>query len=392
MKYITRTILIISIVSFFTDVASEMLYPVMPIFLESIGFSAFLIGILEGVAEATAGLSKGYFGKLSDLKGKRVPFVQVGYALSTISKPLMVVSSFPIWIFFARTLDRFGKGIRTGARDAILSDESTPENKGKVFGFHRSLDTLGAVAGPAAALLFLYFNPEQYEILFLIAFIPGTIAVFVSLLINEKKREPNETKSRAGFLSFLSYWKESPSQYRRLVVGLLVFTLVNSSDMFLLLKAKEAGFNDTYVIGMYIFYNFIYALFSFPLGILADKIGLKAVYIGGLAIFSMVYLGMAYASTIEHFFILFIGYGIFSAATEGISKAWISNISKKEDTATAIGTYTAFQSVCTMLASTTTGLIWMYFGSTQAFVFIAIVSILVAFYLVSIPKPVLQKN
>ncbi|TNF49538.1 MAG: MFS transporter, partial [Bacteroidetes bacterium] len=115
MKYITRTIWILSIVSFFTDVASEMLYPVMPIFLESIGFSAFLIGILEGVAEATAGLSKGYFGKLSDLKGKRVPFVQVGYALSTISKPLMVVSSFPIWIFFARTLDRFGKGIRTGA-------------------------------------------------------------------------------------------------------------------------------------------------------------------------------------------------------------------------------------------------------------------------------------
>ncbi|MBK5194320.1 MAG: MFS transporter, partial [Flavobacteriaceae bacterium] len=148
MKYITKTVWILSIVSLFTDTASEMLYPIMPIYLKSIGFSIVLIGILEGFAEATAGLSKGYFGKLSDNSGKRVPFVQVGYMLSAISKPMMAVFIFPIWIFFARTIDRLGKGIRTGARDAILSDEATPETKGKVFGFHRSLDTFGAVLGP----------------------------------------------------------------------------------------------------------------------------------------------------------------------------------------------------------------------------------------------------
>jgi MFS family permease len=387
MKYITRTIWILSIVSFFTDVASEMLYPVMPIFLESIGFSAMLIGVLEGVAEATAGFSKGYFGKLSDLKGKRVPFVQLGYALSAISRPLMVVFTFPIWIFLVRTLDRLGKGIRTGARDAILSDESTSENKGKVFGFHRSLDTLGAVAGPGIALLFLYYYPEKYQTLFIIAFIPGLIAVLASMLIKEKIKEKKADQKKPGFFSFLKYWKESPSNYRRLLVGLLVFTLVNSSDMFLLLKAKESGLSDTYVIGVYIFYNLIYAIFSFPLGALADKIGIKTIYIGGLVIFAIVYSGMAFASGINHFLVLFIGYGIFSAATEGVSKAWISLISEPKDTATAIGTYTAFQSVCAMIASTLTGLIWMTMGSTFAFLGIAAVTLIVSIYLLTIPNP-----
>ena len=145
MKSITRTIWILSLVSLFTDTASEMLYPIMPFYLRSIGFSVVLIGVLEGVAEATAGLSKGYFGKLSDSSGRRVPFVQVGYALSAISKPMMAILILPLWVFAARTIDRIGKGVRTGARDAILSDEATPHTKGKVFGFHRSMDTLGGV-------------------------------------------------------------------------------------------------------------------------------------------------------------------------------------------------------------------------------------------------------
>ena len=131
-----------------------MLYPILPIYLKTIGFSVILIGILEGVAEATAGLSKGYFGKLSDHSGKRVPFVQIGYALSAISKPMMALFVFPIWIFFARTIDRFGKGIRTGSRDAILSDEASSKTKGEVFGFHRSMDTFGAALGPSLALLY----------------------------------------------------------------------------------------------------------------------------------------------------------------------------------------------------------------------------------------------
>ena len=165
MKYITRTVWVLSLVSLLTDTASEMLYPIMPIYLKTIGFSIVLIGILEGVAEATAGVSKGYFGKLSDLSGRRVPFVQIGYAFSAVSKPMMAVFIYPLWIFLARTIDRFGKGIRTGARDALLSDEATQETKGKVFGFHRSMDTLGAVLGPSLALIYLYFYPQDYRTL-----------------------------------------------------------------------------------------------------------------------------------------------------------------------------------------------------------------------------------
>jgi len=163
-----------------------MLYPIMPIYLKTIGFSILLIGILEGLAEATAGLSKGYFGKLSDLSQRRVPFVQIGYALSSISKPMMAVFVFPLWIFLARSMDRLGKGIRTGARDAILSEEATPSTKGKVFGFHRSMDTFGAVLGPGLALVYLYYFPQDYKTFFLVAFIPGMLAVMTTFFLKDK--------------------------------------------------------------------------------------------------------------------------------------------------------------------------------------------------------------
>ncbi|HSN49949.1 MAG TPA: MFS transporter, partial [Bacteroidales bacterium] len=183
---LTKTILLVSFISLFTDVASEMLYPIMPVYLKSIGFTVLLIGILEGFAEATAGLSKGYFGSLSDNWQKRVPFVRGGYILSAISKPMMAIFTFPLWIFFARTIDRFGKGVRTGARDAMLSDETTPEHKGKVFGFHRSMDTLGAAIGPIGALVFLMFYPGQYKWLFFIAFFPGLIAIALTFFLKDK--------------------------------------------------------------------------------------------------------------------------------------------------------------------------------------------------------------
>lgn len=387
MKYITRTIWILSLVSLFTDTASEMLYPIMPIYLKSIGFSIVLIGILEGIAEATAGLSKGYFGKLSDTSGKRVPFVQIGYALSTLSRPMMVVFTFPIWIFLARTLDRFGKGIRTGARDAILSDEATPQTKGKVFGFHRSMDTFGAVLGPTLALLYLYYNPEDYKTLFFVAFLPGLCAVLASLLLKDKTTTVTKQKSVTPFFSFLKYWKISPPAYRKLVFGLLLFTLFNSSDVFLLLKAKEVGLDDTVIIGVYIFYNLIYALFAFPIGMLADKIGLKTIFILGLILFATVYFGMAFNTNRYLFFGLFALYGMYSAATEGISKAWISNISDKKDTATAIGTFSGLQSICMMLASSITGLVWFRFGSSAAFITTAIVTTIIIVYFMRIPKP-----
>jgi len=387
LKAITRTVWILSLVSLFTDTASEMLYPIMPIYLKSIGFSIVLIGILEGVAEATAGLSKGYFGKLSDISGRRVPFVQIGYALSTISKPMMAIFIYPLWIFFARTIDRFGKGIRTGARDAILSDEATPQTKGKIFGFHRSMDTLGAVLGPSLALVYLYYFPTDYKTLFFIAFIPGVLAVLVSFLLKEKKVKEPALKLSTPFFSFLHYWKTSPAEYKKLAIGLLAFTLFNSSDIFLLLKAKQSGLDDTMVIGIYIFYNLIYALFAFPIGIIADKVGLKTIFVAGLLLFSVVYVGMSVNKNLYLFFGLFFLYGIYASATEGISKAWISNITDKKDTATAIGTFSALQSICTMFASSLAGLIWFQFGANTTFLITAIATIFVVIYIVAIPKP-----
>jgi len=374
------------VVSLLTDTASEMLYPIMPIYLKSIGFSIVLIGVLEGIAEATAGLSKGYFGKLSDLSGKRVPFVQFGYALSAVSKPMMAIFAFPIWIFLARTIDRIGKGIRTGARDAILSDEATPTTKGKVFGFHRSMDTLGAVLGPLLALLYLYFYPENYRTLFFIAFIPGIGAVFASFFLKEKKTSQQNIKVKTSFFSFIHYWKESPIAYKKVVFGLLLFAVFNSSDVFLLLQAKQSGMSDSGVIGVYIFYNLIYALFAFPIGILADKIGLRSIFILGLGIFALVYLVMAFNTNTYVFFGLFFLYGIYASATEGISKAWISNITDAKDTATAIGTYAGFQSICTLLASSLTGLIWFKFGAAAAFITTAIVTLIVLVYFLIVTK------
>jgi MFS family permease len=379
VKIITRNIWILSLVSLFTDIASEMLYPVMPIYLKTIGFSVILIGVLEGFAEATAGLSKGYFGSLSDNKGKRLPFVQMGYAFSAVSKPMMAIFVYPMWIFFARTMDRLGKGIRTGARDALLSDEATPQTKGNVFGFHRSMDTLGAVMGPLFALLYLSYHPDNYKTLFFIAFFPGMIAIAFTFFIKEKQKKLPETKTR--LFDFVTYWKESPATYRKLAGALLIFTLFNSSDVFLLLKIKEAGFNDVTVIAVYVFYNLIYALFSYPLGILADKIGMKKIFVSGLMLFAIVYTGMAYAHSNIVFAALFFLYGVYAGATEGIAKAWITTICKKEKTATAIGTYTAFQSVITLIASSLAGIIWFSFGASVTFLLSGIVALFISIYM-----------
>jgi MFS family permease len=387
----TRTVLLVSFVSFFTDIASEMLYPVMPVYLRSIGFSVLLIGVLEGVAEATAGLSKGYFGNYSDKLGSRVPFVRWGYTLSAISKPLMALFIFPLWVFFVRTLDRLGKGIRTGARDAMLSDETTKVNKGKVFGFHRALDTAGAAVGPFAALIYLYYFPGQYKWLFIIAVIPGIIAIMLTFLLKDKHKSVSGKKS-PGFFAFLLYWKESSKHFKLLIVGLLAFTLFNSSDAFLLLSIKSKGFSDTYMIGVYIFYNLVYALLSFPIGMLADKFGLARTLILGLFVFAVVYSLMGFAVLTWQFIVLFGMYALYAASTEGVSKALISNIAEKDKTATAIGFYTSFASIFTMLASSLAGLIWYTLGMKTMFMISGIGVMGVVLYLSVVQRYIFQNK
>ncbi len=385
MTKITRTVWILSLVSLFTDISSEMLYPVMPLYLKSIGFSIVLIGVLEGFAEAIAGLSKGYFGNLSDARGKRLPFVQLGYFFSALSKPMMAVFTWPLWVFSARTLDRLGKGIRTGARDALLSAEATPSTRGTIFGFHRGMDTLGAAIGPILALVYLHFYPGSYRLLFFLAFAPGLLGVFTTFLLKEKSKMPRARIAKPGLLSFLKYIPNSKPEYRWLLSGLLAFTLFNSSDIFLLLMLKHQGFSDTEMIGAYIFYNLVYALFAYPLGILADRIGLKMMFISGLLIFAITYFGMAFSSEKWIYYFLFFGYGIYAAATEGVSKAWISNVAQMQDTATAIGTYEALKSITTMLASSLAGLIWFYYSPETTFLLTGTAVLAIALFFVRVP-------
>lgn len=382
MKAITRTVLLLSLVSLFNDIASEMLIPIMPLYLKTIGFSVLLIGILEGIAEATSSLSKGYFGKLSDTKGKRMPFVRWGYALSAVSKPMMGLFIQPVWVFCSRTIDRFGKGIRTAARDAVLSDESAHSDRGKVFGFNRSMDTIGATIGPAFALLFLYMHNGEYRTLFYFSFFPGIIAVGLTLIVKDKKQtEAKPAKERVPFFAQFKYWKQSTPIYRHLVIGLLFFALFNSSDAFLILKLKQAGNSDMTIIIMYVFYNLVYAAASFPIGILADRVGLKKMLLAGLLIFGVVYFGMTIANSRLWYLALFLLYGLYYACTEGVSKAWISRACDRKDTATALGVFSGLQSICTLLASTLAGLVWYEFGSVYVFMAAGAAAVLACIYL-----------
>ena len=388
MRIITRTVLILSFVSLFADVASEMLYPIIPVYLKEIGFSIWGIGVLEGVVNFTAGISKGYFGKLSDEKGVRLPFVRAGYFISAISKPLIGFFTSAVWIFFVRTLDRLGKGVRVAAKDAMLSAEGTRETKARIFGFNRALDTAGATIGPAIALIFLLFYPGDYKTLFYIAFIPGLISFFFLFLIKEKKKAVS-TLEKGSFFSFFKYWKIATPEYKALVTGLLLFALFNSSDVFLIWKTKESigdghfrlfGLSlnsDTVTIAAYVFYNLVWALSSYPFGVLADRIGYKKLFLSGLILFALAYAGFAFDPSIPMIFALFGIYGLFSAATDGVSKAWITNIAQNKNTATAVGFYNSCQSICTLLASSLAGLIWSTLGSGYTFASTSIIAFLV---------------
>ena len=379
IRIITRTVVILSVVSLFADIASEMLYPVVPLYLDQIGFTVLGMGLLEGIANFTAGISKGYFGKLSDEKGFRLPFVKWGYFLSALSKPMFALLTYPIWIIFSRTTDRLGKGVRTAPRDALLSQEATTETKARVFGFHRSMDTLGATIGPVLALVYLYFYPNDYRTVFFLAFIPGIISVLLIFLIKEK-RKPSSTLPKGNLFSFLNYWKIASADYKRLVTGLLLFAVINSSDLFLILKTKEITGSDSLTITAYIFYNLVFALASYPVGVIADRFNFRTVFIFGLLLFGIVYIGFAFDPSLPFLFVLFFIYGIYAASTESIAKAWISNLSHQSNTATALGFYTSCQSACALLASTLAGLIWTFSGSQGTFLVTGAASLVIILY------------
>lgn len=371
-------------ISFFTDVASEMLYPVLPLYLSTIGISVTGIGFIEGMAETLSALSKTYFGIWSDKLKKRKLFILLGYTLSGLSKPLMIVFPNYLWTLWMRLMDRLGKGIRTAPRDALLSDESSAHNKGKVFGFHRGMDTLGAAIGPAITLLFLLVYQWNYQSIFLMSFIPSILAILFSFMIKEKK-EPSRfvQKKYVQFKEFFSYWNRSSYDYKWISVVLILFYVFNSSDMLLLLKAKANGIADYQVIILYIVYNLSYALLAFPFGIMGDKLGLKNTIAFGLLFFGLVYCGITFFNSWNALIVLFILYGVYSAAIEGNIKALLSNVVEKNDTATAIGLFTTFQSFTFLISNSLTGWLWVTFNSSIPFIISGMIAILVSIILFS---------
>jgi MFS family permease len=381
MKFsrIPRQVFLLGLISLFTDIASEMLYPVTPIFLSSVlGASMALIGLIEGIAEITAGVLKGFFGFLSDKLGKRSIFVVIGYSLSGITKSLPGLWPFTSVVLVSRVSDRMGKGIRTAPRDALLAGYSDGSNSGTIFGFHRGMDTLGAVIGPLAALILLKIFTNNFQIIYLAAFIPSFLAIAVLKFIKDKRveRKPNK-----NILFPIAFWKEAPKDYKKLTILFTLFSLVNSSDVFLILRSKEVSHSNSAAILVYVFYNLIYAGLSYPAGIFSDKIGKKQLLIAGLVIFSGVYLGFGFTGSIGIIWLLFFFYGAYAAFSEGIVKAWVSDIVPDDKRASAYGLITMLSGIAMMIGSVITGILWDKFGATIPFVVSGVVTLIVAVFI-----------
>ncbi|GAB1430589.1 MFS transporter [Ignavibacteria bacterium] len=374
---LSRTVWLLSLVSMLADIASEMLYPILPIYLPSIGFSAAWIGLLEGTAEAVAGLSKGLFGALSDRLGRRLPLVNAGYFLSAIAKPPIGFISFAPAVLLLRALDRLGKGMRSAPRDALLAEESSPETRARVFGFHRGMDTFGAAIGPALALFLLWKFPGDYRAVFLWAIVPGIAAAALTFVIREKRKIPNKTK-RLTLRHSLAYWREATPAYRHFTALMFIFALANSSDMFLLIRMKSAGLDDIQVIGAYILFNLVFALLSYPFGALSDKFGKRRILTGGLLIFGMVYCGFGIMNNKAALLALIILYGVYNAATQGVVSAVIANLCPQNERAAGIGSFAGLQSIGSLGAGLIAGAIWTVFGPTAMFIFSGATAFLLA--------------
>lgn len=361
------TVVVLGFVSFFNDLASEMIYPIIPIFLTTVLHASIpIVGLIEGFVEALASITKYFFGAYSDYLQKRKIFVTVGYSFGAVSKLLIGLAFGWPMVLFARVVDRTGKGLRTAARDSLLLENSTPENKeGYIFGFHRAFDSLGAVFGPLLALVALYFLKENIRQTFFIALIPAFIAILLLIfLVKEKKREIKE-KPKFVKISF----KNMNSKLKLFMLISFVFAAGNSSDVFLLLQAKNLGLTTIAVVLAYVLYNISQTVFSTPAGLLADKFGARKIFAGGLIVFSLVYLLFGLANSSVWLWLLFPIYGIYIAATDGVSKSYLSEFIDKKESGSYFGAYYALTAIGTFLASLVGGFLWYYINPHATFLY-----------------------
>lgn len=363
---LSKNIYMMGLVSFFNDIASEMLIPIIPIFLRTVlGAPMPVIGLIEGVSEATANILNVFSGILSDKLNVRKPLVVFGYSLSSISKLCLAFAySWPV-VLLARFSDRLGKGIRTSARDALITDYSHPAHRGKAFGFHRAADTAGAVIGPLVAMYVVLHNHHSIRSLFYVAFIPAMIGVLVLVLfVKDKPNGPIVAKP-----PFTFSWNIFGLRYKVFMITTIIFSLGACSEAFLILRAQSLGFSLLHTLAAYVTFNISYALLSIPAGMLSDRTGQRIVLITGYLIFAVVFLLFAITTCTTILWVLFPLYGIYKALTEGISRAYISNLVAHDRVATAFGVYQTMTGLATFFGSFFAGILWAWWGASVPFVF-----------------------
>ena len=368
-KRIHPNVWIMTLGSFLTDVSSEMLNNLIPLFLFNIlGVKTAAIGLIDGVAETTASLVKIYSGALSDRLGKRKFLTVFGYAISTIAKPFLYLANSWSWVLGVRFADRFGKGIRTAPRDSLLALSATSNQRGIAFGLHRAGDTAGAFIGIGIATLIIWLTQSTSHILTRLTFhyiilasiIPAILAVFILIFGLREVRVENQSLIP---LSLFKNWKILNRRFQIFLLIVILFTLGNSSDSFIILRGQERGLNILQIMAMLMTFNAVYSLSSIPAGWLSDKIGRRKIIISGWGIYGLIYLGLALARTPYLVWTLYGFYGVYYALTEGVAKALVADLVPAEQRGIAYGLFNAAIGITALPASLIAGILWQGIGS-----------------------------
>jgi MFS family permease len=361
-RALPRNVRALSWVSFANDAASELAYPIVPLFLTvTLGAPVAAVGLIEGLAEGISVGLRGLSGWLSDRWGeRRLPWIVGGYAGSAGGRVIVAAAPAWGWVLVGRIVDRLGKGARTPPRDALIRDSTSPRLLGAAFGYHRALDTAGAVVGPLAAVALLALGLSFRQVLW-VAVVPGLVALLLLRAVREAR--PPAASAAVDFGN-----EPLPRAYWTVLTIWVVFSLGNSSDVFLLLRAKELGLGATLVVLAYALYNLVYAGLSWPLGALSDRRRRESVLAGGLLVFVLVYLGFAVASASWAVWPLLALYGAYVAATEGVAKAWVADRVPGRAIGTAFGIFSAATGAALLVASVAAGLLWTHVSPAAPFV------------------------
>lgn len=373
---VPRNVKALGIVSLLTDASSEMVYPVLPLFLANVlGAPVTAIGLIESIAEATASILKVFSGWLSDRVGRRRPLIALGYTISNVAKPLLALSANWPAVLLLRFSDRFGKGVRTAPRDALIADSGTAARRGRDFGFHRALDTIGAAIGPLTAWAILTLVPNGYRTVFWVSAIPGTLAIVVVFAAVREVRARTAAGGGASSRGDGQARTKPPTLRLRhlgrpfaLFTGAsAVFALGNSSDALLILRAQDVGAAPALIPLMYFVFNVVGAALATPLGSLSDRVGRKAMLAAGFGGYALVYAGFALAHAPLAAWLLFALYGVPYAMTEGLARAYVCDLVPGEVRGTAVGGYTFVLGLAALPASAVAGLLWDSVGHAAPF-------------------------